>query len=82
MKVGPAPVVLHAKGGKLVFDPISTTLNEGHIRLEPEIDLNATGGPMLRLAKNSTGPRREDQRRGFEGECSPTSRRSSIARPG
>ena len=53
MKFGPSPVVLRAKGGKLAFDPISTTLNEGHIRLEPELDLDAPGGPVLRLAKNS-----------------------------
>ncbi len=54
MKFGPSPVVLRAKSGKLTFDPISTTLNEGHVRLEPEIDLDAPGGPILRLAKNST----------------------------
>jgi translocation and assembly module TamB len=53
MKLGPAPVVLRAKRGQLVFDPISTTLNEGHIRLEPEIDLDAPRGPVLRMAKNS-----------------------------
>ncbi|WP_435005698.1 hypothetical protein P12x_003505 [Tundrisphaera lichenicola] len=53
MQFGPAPVVLRAKNGKLSFDPIGTTINEGHIRLEPEIDLDAPGGPILRLAKNS-----------------------------
>jgi translocation and assembly module TamB len=53
MKFGASPVVLRAKNGKLTFDPISTTINDGHIRLEPEIDLDATGGPVLRLAKNS-----------------------------
>ncbi len=54
MKFGPSPVVLRANRGRLVFDPVSTTLNEGHIRLEPEIDLDAPGGPILRLAKNSS----------------------------
>ncbi len=54
MKFGPSPVVLRSRNGKLSFDPISTTLNEGHIRLEPEVDLDAPGGPVLRLAKNST----------------------------
>lgn len=54
MKFGPSPVTLRAKAGKLGFDPISTSLNEGHIRLEPELDLDAPGGPMLRLGKNST----------------------------
>ncbi len=53
MRFGPSPVVLRAKDGRLSFDPISTTLNEGHVRLEPEIDLGAPGGPVLRLAKNS-----------------------------
>ena len=45
--------MLRSRNGKLAFDPISTTLNEGHIRLEPEVDLDAPGGPILRLAKNS-----------------------------
>ncbi len=54
MKLGPAPIVLTARGGRLAVGPISTTLNEGHVRLEPEIDLGAPGGPTLRLAKNST----------------------------
>ena len=53
MKFGPSPVVLRANRGRLAFDPISTTLNEGHVRLEPEIDLDAPGGPVVRLAKNS-----------------------------
>jgi len=53
MKLGPTPVVLRANRGRLLFYPISTTLNEGHIRLEPEVDLDAAGGPILRLAKNS-----------------------------
>ena len=53
MKFGPSPVVLRARRGTLAFDPISTTLNEGHVRLEPEVDLDAPGGPTLRLAKNS-----------------------------
>ena len=53
MKFGPSPVVLRARRGQLAFEPISTTLNEGHVRLEPEVDLDATGGPVLRLGKNS-----------------------------
>ena len=54
MKFGPSPVVLRSKDGTLRFDPISTTLNEGHIRLEAEIDRDAPGGSVLRLAKNSS----------------------------
>jgi translocation and assembly module TamB len=53
MKFGASPVVLRAKDGKLTFDPISTSINEGHIRLEPELDLDSPKGPTLRLAKNS-----------------------------
>ncbi len=54
MKLGSAPVVLRAAGGKVRFEPISTTLNEGHIRLEPEVDLDDPAGATLRLGKNST----------------------------
>lgn len=55
MKLGPAPVVVRAKDGQILVDPISTTLNEGHIRLEPEIvPRDATGAPVFRLGKNSS----------------------------
>ncbi len=54
MRFGPMPIVARVRGGKLAIDPIGTTLNEGHIRLEPEADLGALGGPILRLGKNST----------------------------
>ncbi len=55
MKLGPAPVVVRAKGGQILVDPISTTLNEGHIRLEPEIvPRDSTGAPVFRLGKNSS----------------------------
>ena len=53
MKFGPSPVVLRASRGVLSFDRIATTLNDGHVRLEPEIDLDSPAGPVLRLAKNS-----------------------------
>jgi translocation and assembly module TamB len=53
LKLGPTPIVIRAKQGKYSVDPIATTLNSGHIRLEPEIDLEARDGPVLRLAKNS-----------------------------
>jgi translocation and assembly module TamB len=54
MKFGASAVVVRSKNGKIAFDPISTTINEGHIRLEPELDLEAPGGPTIRLAKNSS----------------------------
>ena len=55
IKLGPAPIVVRARGGQILVDPISTTLNEGQIRLEPEIVLQDTKGePTLRLGKNST----------------------------
>jgi len=54
MRFGPSAIILRADRGRLRFEPISTTLNEGHVRLEPEIDLEDPAGPTLRLAKNST----------------------------
>ena len=54
MKIGATPVVVRAVGGKVRLEPISTTLNEGHIRIEPELDLDNPAGPTLRLGKNST----------------------------
>ena len=54
MKLGATPVILRADRGKLRFEPIETTLNEGHVRLEPEVDLGDPAGPTLRLGKNST----------------------------
>ncbi len=55
IKLGPAPIVVRARGGQVLVDPISTTLNEGHIRLEPEIVLQDTkGDPLLRLGKDSS----------------------------
>ena len=54
MKLGPTPVVIRAQGGKIEIDPISTTLNQGHLRLESELDWDgASGAPLLRLGKNS-----------------------------
>ena len=55
IQLGPTPVVVRARGGQILVDPISTTLNEGHIRLEPEVLLHDTqGDPVLRLGKNSS----------------------------
>ena len=54
MRLGPTPVALRARGGRLLIDPIATSLNQGHVRLEPTIDLDAPSGPMLRLGKDSS----------------------------
>ena len=55
IKLGPTPLLLRARGGQILVDPISTTLNEGHIRLEPEVVLSdSQGDPILRFGKNST----------------------------
>ena len=54
MKFGACPLTVKLKGGKPIIVPVETTLNGGHVRLEPELDLDAEGGPMLRLGKNST----------------------------
>ena len=54
IKLGATPIVVRSRGGQIVIDPISTTLNEGHIRLEPEVILHdSKGDPVLRLGKNS-----------------------------
>ena len=55
IKLGATPVVLRARDGQILVDPISTTLNEGHIRLEPEVLVSdSQGDPVLRLGKNSS----------------------------
>ena len=55
IKLGATPIVIRAKDGQILIDPISTTLNEGQIQLEPGvISHNSKGDPVLRLGKNST----------------------------
>lgn len=55
IQLGPTPIILRARGGEVRVDPIGTTLNEGHVRLEPEILMaDSRGEPVLRLGKNST----------------------------
>ncbi|WP_435017051.1 hypothetical protein TA3x_004641 [Tundrisphaera sp. TA3] len=54
MKLGPAAVLMHARAGRMSVEPISTTLNQGHLRLEPELDWEGPDGPSLRFGKNST----------------------------
>lgn len=54
LHLGSTPILVRARGGSVAVEPISTTLNEGHIRLEPELDRSGPDGPTLRLGKNST----------------------------
>ena len=55
MRLGPTPILVRGQGGRIHVAPISTTLNEGHIRLEPEVLVQEpTGEPVLRLGKNSS----------------------------
>ena len=55
MKLGATPVVIRAKGNEISLDPISTTLNEGHLRLEAMVGRDRkTGSPVLLLGKNSS----------------------------
>ena len=55
MKLGPTPVVVRANDGRIFLDPLSTTLNEGHLRLESEVGRDQkTGSPVLLLGKNSS----------------------------
>ena len=53
MKLGATPIVVHAKGGTVTIDPIATTLNEGRLTLAPRLDMDAPGGPTIRLGKES-----------------------------
>ncbi len=54
MRLGPAPVVGHYRDGKLAIDPIESRINGGRLRLEPVVDLEARGGPVVRLGKESS----------------------------
>ena len=54
MHLGPAPVVLHSLEGKLAFDPIDTTINEGRLHLEPTLTLDDQDGAALRLGPESS----------------------------
>lgn len=53
MKVGPTPVVVRCGGGRLIIDPIATTLNGGRVDLRPELAIDDPAGLTLRLAAGS-----------------------------
>ncbi len=53
MHVGPAPIVLRPRRGRLALDPIDTTINNGRLHLEPELTLDSNRGAALRLGTDS-----------------------------
>jgi translocation and assembly module TamB len=54
MSLGPTPVVLRTREGRLFIDPIDTSLNQGRLHLEPRIALDDPAGPTLRLGPESS----------------------------
>ena len=54
MHVGPAPIVFRPRQGRLVLDPIDTTINNGRLHLEPELTFDGDRGATLRLEEAST----------------------------
>lgn len=53
MRLGPTPVSAHYRDERLSFDPIESTINGGRLHLEPVVQLDAAGGPLLRLGRGS-----------------------------
>jgi translocation and assembly module TamB len=53
MSLGPTPIVLSTRGGRLQLAPIDTSLNQGRIHLEPEVVLDDPAGAALRLGPES-----------------------------
>jgi translocation and assembly module TamB len=53
MALGPTPIVLRSRAGRLRLDPIDTTLNQGRIHLEPEFLLDDPAGLAIRLGPES-----------------------------
>ena len=54
MRLGPSSIMARARDGRLTIDPIETKLNGGRLHLEPVVELDAAGGPRIRLGKSST----------------------------
>ncbi len=53
MTLGATPLVARCGGGRLVIEPIQTTLNNGRVDLRPEVRLDDPKGPWLALAPGS-----------------------------
>lgn len=54
LKLGPTPLVVRAREGRLVFDPIDATLNGGRVHVEPVISLEGADGPAIRLGPETS----------------------------
>jgi translocation and assembly module TamB len=53
MRVGATPIVARLDDGRVAFEPIRTTLNDGALRLDPEIVRDEAGAWTFRLAPGS-----------------------------
>ena len=49
LKLDATRLGFHSRGREIAVDPIVTKLNGGSLRVEPTIDLDAEGGPVVRL---------------------------------
>jgi translocation and assembly module TamB len=54
LRVGPLPIVVRTREGKLDIDVIDTSLNGGRIHLEPVLTLDREHGSKLRLDQSSS----------------------------
>jgi len=55
LSVGPAPVVARVHAGRLALLPVDTTVNEGRLRLEADVDLaGKDGGASIRISPGSS----------------------------
>lgn len=54
LHVGPAPIVVRTREGRLVLDTIDTSLNGGRMHLEPELTTDPQLGLTLRLGASSS----------------------------
>ncbi len=53
MRLGKAALVVHARDGKFLIDPIESTLNSGTLHLEPEITHDKQGQTWLHMGPGS-----------------------------
>ena len=53
MRLGKAALVVHARDGKFLIDPIDSTLNSGKLHLEPEVTHDKQGQTWLHLGPSS-----------------------------
>ncbi|AMV39195.1 hypothetical protein [Planctomyces sp. SH-PL62] len=53
MQVGPTPVVLRMGGGRAVFDPVSTTINNGEMEMSAQLGLDDPASIWLLVAEGS-----------------------------